>query len=164
VRLRVTAVLFLIVLVVTVVVVSRSAIKNSSPDELVQLCLKSVSECDWLSYQEDIKGSIGAQAVANWDGIPVEVRQEGPEVTVIFSLKPPWSDYEAAVPVLLRDPMGRQYPQKTTTREGNRRKYLFCLDTASAASPLPWIEIRYPHSERRIGLDKSGAWQDTPAR
>ena len=141
------------------VVIARMGAYQADPNELTKRCADSHPV--WVSYQEDIKGQVGAQSVALWRGRLAEVRQESGSITVTFQLDPPWVDYEAAVPVLLRDPMGHEYRQDAVEREGGARRYLFHLDTQTGASTLPWVDVHFPHTERRIALGAEGRWTNT---
>jgi hypothetical protein len=140
-------------------VVARMGARPVDPVELTRRCEESRPV--WASYQEDIKGQVGAQPVARWRGRLEQVRQEAGSVLVTFRLESPWSDYEANVPVLLRDPMGHEYRQDAVDREDGARRYVFHLDAQSGASLLPWVEIHFPHTERRIALGAGGHWKDT---
>ena len=160
-RLRWAIVAVLVVLSAGLALVARMGAHKTDPAELVKRCAESHPA--WVSYQEDIKGQVGAQPVALWRGRLAEVRQKADSITVTFQLEQPWAEYEAAVPILLRDPMGHDYQQDSVSREGSLRKYVFHLDAGSGASTLPWVEIHYPHTERRIALGTAGQWKDQPS-
>ena len=145
-----------------VAMVARMGAHEADPAELLRRC--NESHPAWLSYQEDIKGQVGATPVARWRGRPVEVRQQSGELTVTFLLESPWADYDAAVPVLLRDPLGREHRQDRVEKDGALRRYTFEMPQDSAAMTLPWVEIHYPHTERRIALGAEGRWTDTGTR
>jgi len=138
--------------------VARMGAHETTPAELEKRCAES--DPAWISYQEDIKGQVGAQPVARWRGALQEVRQESDTVTVTFQLEAPWDEYRAAVPVLLRDPMGREHRQDRVVREDGLRRYIFRLDAQSGASLLPWVDIHFPHTERRVALDAMGHWAE----
>lgn len=127
-------------------------------EEIARRCAESRPR--WQSYQEDIKGGVGARLVAEWRGEIDSVRAAGDGVTVSFRLLPPWDSRDAALPVLLRLPSGEELLQKGTRREGGLRHYLFDLPEKSA--PPPWVEVHYPHRERRVALDAAGAWRRAP--
>ncbi len=141
-------------------VLARMGTPEANPAELAKRCEESRPA--WASYQEDIKGQIGARPVARWRGQLIEVRQESQSIAATFRLQSPWAEYGADVPVLLRDPMGHEYRQDQVVGEGPERKYVFLLDSKNAASPLPWIEIHFPHTERRVALGTEGRWSDRP--
>ncbi len=128
-----------------------------SPEELQHRC--EASRPEWRSYQEDIKGQIGAAPAAKWQGSPIRAEHKGAKVRVTFLLDPPWAAYEASIPVLLRDPLGKTRLSSTCERDGPRRIYTFALTTDQAPGRLPWIEVRYPHHERRLALDAQGEWE-----
>ncbi len=159
-RLRGAVVAVLVVLSGGLALVARMGAHKADPVELVKRC--DESHPAWVSYQEDIKGQVGARPVALWRGRLAEVRQEAGFVTVTFQLEQPWADYEAAVPVLLRDPMGHDYRQDKVEREESLRRYVFHLNAESGTSALPWVEIHFPHTERRIALGSAGRWKDQP--
>jgi len=140
--------------------VALTAYMNSgelSPEELARRCSDSFPA--WQSYQEDIKAQIGARPVAEWEGRPTGVIQEGRQVRVTFLLSEPWKGRQAALPVLLRDPLGVVYRNLGAESRGAERVYLFELTETSAVSPLPWLELQFPRGERRLPLDPRGEWQ-----
>lgn len=116
------------------------------------------SQPTWQSYQEDIKGQVGATPVAQWKGRPVETRHEGATVSVLFAIESPWADYGVAVPILLRDPMGGVYRNASATHAAGVTTYVFELREDSGRSSLPWLEIKYPHHEQRLALNPEGQW------
>jgi len=126
-----------------------------APAELERRC--AAIRPAWQSYQEDIK-AIGAGPVAAWRGEPVRLEWQGAVIRLTFRLSDPWSGYSAMLPILLRDPLGREYCSVSGQREGGLRTYTFELETASAGSSLPWVEIQYPHTARRLPLDSHGVW------
>ncbi len=144
-----------------VAMIARMGERQADPAELAKRCAESRPA--WASYQEDIKGQVGAPPVARWRGRLVEVCQESGAITVTFLLESPWAEYEADMPVLLRDPMGHEHRQDQVKREGGTRRYIFHLDAQSGVSQLPWVEIHFPHTERRIALGTGGHWKDIAA-
>ncbi len=136
--------------------VARLGAPSNNPAELSKRCTESRPA--WASYQEDIKGQVGAQPVARWQGKLVDLRQEAGLITATFALESPWAEWEADVPVLMRDPMGHEYRQDGIDRDGSIRRYRFHLDPADASSILPWVDIHFPHTERRIALGTGGHW------
>ena len=62
----------------------------------------------------------------------------------------------ALVPVLLRDPLGNTLTSHTLSPPGPERSYFFTLPTENRP---PWLEIHYPHQERRLTLDATGKWK-----
>jgi hypothetical protein len=133
---------------------------HADPAKLAKRCAES--HPSWAGYQEDIKEQVGAQPVAAWRGRLEQVRQEAGLITVTFRLESPWAGYDADVPVLLRDPMGRECRQESVERQGGTRRYIFLLNTESGTSILPWVEIHFPHTERRIALGTEGLWKESP--
>lgn len=124
-----------------------------STTDLAERCAKS--HLQWLSYQEDIKGQIGAQAAAAWKGNPVRAALKGREATVTFAVSGPWTEYPCGIPVLLRDPLGNVFQSSSVSGPGAERTYTFTLPSEF---PPPWIEIHYPHQERRLPLSPTGEW------
>jgi len=127
-------------------------------EELSRRCGESRPE--WSSYQEDIKGQVGAAPVAAWKGEPVRVELTGRQLRITFRLSSPWSGYDAALPVLVRDPLGNVSRNVSGERlDDGLRGYGFTLPGEPDAAQIPWLELRYPHTERRIPLDERGMWQ-----
>jgi hypothetical protein len=145
-------VLFLVIVGITMLVNNQSL----PASELVRRC--SASQPKWTSYPEDIKGQIGAGPAAQWAGKPVAAAQSGSQVRVTFRLQAPWSGFEAAMPVLLRDPLGHVYRNASTEKKDADRIYLFTIDADAAVSVLPWVEVQYPHGEKRISFNAQGRW------
>lgn len=123
----------------------------------------AASQPAWNGYQEDIK-EIGARPVAQWHGAPLSLEVSAGEVRLIMSLDPPWDAWEAALPLLIRDPEGHVHRDRATTREGAQRVYHFPPIVENSDPLPPWIEIQYPHTKRRLFLDAAGAWHanETP--
>jgi len=130
-------------------------------EELIRRCI--LSDPAWNGYQEDIK-EIGARPVAQWHGEPValEVLQDGVRLTM--RLEAPWDGWEAALPVLLKDPEEHVHRDVRSERDGNLRIYHFSAIPGAGTSAPPWLEIQYPHTKRRIHLDPSGHWQANGAQ
>ena len=124
------------------------------PAELLKRCAESHPE--WLSYQEDIKGQIGAGAAAEWQGTPLRAEVRGREAHVTMRISGPWAQYDCGIPILLRDPLGNVVQSSAVSAPGGERTYTFKLPTET---PPPWIEIHYPHQERRLPLSPQGDWQ-----
>lgn len=131
----------------------------TDPDALARRCAAAAPE--WQRYQEDIK-ALGAGPVAQWHGSPVSATVSPAGADVVFELSPPWSDYEAALPILLRTPDGTVHQYASSTLENGRRTYHYDCFPEDPGAALPWIEIHYPHTERRLVLDPSGRWTATP--
>ncbi|MCX5758735.1 MAG: hypothetical protein NTU83_09580 [Candidatus Hydrogenedentes bacterium] len=112
----------------------------------------------WESYQEDIKGQIGAGPVAEWDGTPSRLWFDRDAVFFTFAMRGPWAARDMGVPVLLRDPSGRVQRDLRADRNGLMVCYTFERPKLDA---LPtWLEIRYPHTERRLVLSARGEWNE----
>ncbi len=152
-RLGLAALLFGVAVLLFAAVVAWLAAPEISPEELLRRC--EACKPEWLSYQEDIKGQIGARPVALWRGEPVSVRRTGSGWEVAFALSPPWSEYGAAVPVLLRDSLGGELIPESSRMEDGLRVYRYKSPPDAGG---PWVELHYPHTERRIVLDAAGAW------
>ena len=118
----------------------------------------AASRPTWASYQEDVKGQIGARPVAEWSATLEEVRAGTDGIRVTFRLKGPWADREAVLPVMMRDDLADARLPASALREGPRVTYVFAPAT-SAGPPPAWIELRYPRHERRIMLSSSGTWR-----
>jgi len=114
------------------------------------------SEPRWNSYQEDIKGQIGARPVAEWQGdlVAAELRDE--VLTLDFALEEPWHSLPAAIPVLLRLPDGSVLLPQASREEGGLRRYSYRLDENTATS---WVEVQYPHQRDRLIFDSAGQWR-----
>lgn len=124
-----------------------------------QLAVRTAtSRPEWANYDEDIKAQIGARPVAEWRGRPVSARLEGPEFQVTFELAGPWAERGAALPVLLRHPLGAIYRSEDAARDGARVTYFFTIPHNDDEGPLPWVEIKCPHREHRLTLSASGLW------
>lgn len=112
----------------------------------------------WQSYQEDVKGQIGAGPVAEWRGTVDEVRVEDGHIRVTFRVAGPWAARELAVPILLNEPLNGARREVSAIREGDRTTYLFDLPPEKSGLPVPWIELKFPGGQRRIALDTQGRW------
>lgn len=128
--------------------------KIVTPEEVAQRC--KTSQPAWRSYDEDVKSQIGATPVAAWSGIPVAVQVSASQYLLTFELSGPWLDYDAALPVLVRDPFGQVLSSSAATRQGTRVTYQYRVDNAGAIAP--WLELRYPRHEQRVQLDTHGYW------
>ena len=125
-----------------------------SPEELVRRCRDA--RPTWASYPEDLKAQIGAGPVATWQGALVRIDCDGTLIRAAFRLEEPWAQYDAALPILVRIPSGRVLLPADTERTTDALTYRFVLDADSAP---PWIELRYPHTSRRLPLDQEGRWR-----
>lgn len=146
-----------IALLIFLLLVSFYTVVNSvrlDTAEIARRCAESHPE--WQNYQEDIKGQIGAAPVAEWKGEPLALDVRGREVELYFRIEGPWSQYPCGVPVLLRDPLGNTLTSHTLSPPGPERSYFFTLPTENRP---PWLEIHYPHQERRLPLDATGKWK-----
>ncbi len=131
-----------------------------SESELLRRCASSAPR--WAAYQEDIKAQIGADPAAQWRGQPAALLREGARIRVTFQLQGPWARREAALPVLLRDPLGAVYQAEHVEGAGTDRHYIYRLGEESAAGAAPWFELRYPHREQRLMLDHDQSWRISP--
>ena len=113
----------------------------------------------WASYAEDIKAQVGARPVAIWQGRPIRAEMAREGLSVTFALSPPWSDYSCALPVLVRLPSGWTCRDHEAVVDPPGCTYHFGGFPENMASPPPWIEIRYPHGEKRLPLDAGGRWR-----
>ena len=127
-----------------------------SPEILMDRC--ATARPEWTSYAEDIKGMIGAGPVAQWRGDLHQAVRAGRELRLNFRLAPPWAEYTAAIPILLRDPQGQVHYPREVKGDNAERTYLYRLPPESTEA-LPWIEVHYPGVERRISFDREGRWR-----
>lgn len=125
-------------------------------EEIAERVAKSLPK--WANYQEDIKGQIGSTPVARWKGEPVEARVDGSDVFVTFELSGAWAQYDFALPVLLKDHLGKVYQKRDATRNGTRVEYRFQLTNRVEGASLPWVEVAYPHHFERIAFSAQGTW------
>lgn len=117
----------------------------------------------WANYQEDIKGQIGAAPAAEWEGKPISARIDGANLRVEFEIAGPWEARELALPLLAHDPLGNTYQNTAALFEGARVTYVFTLAEVPARGTLPWVEIKYPHRERRLVFSDTGVWEAASA-
>lgn len=146
--------------VIWVVGVCLSLIGCSSPSIDIEALKRRVdnSTPSWQSYQEDIKGQIGAMAVAQWVGEPIKAELTGGEVHLTFKLDGKWIEYKTEIPILLKEPMGGTHRNNAARNNGNEVEYIFELPKDVAGAKLPWVEIQYPHTKKRIALNSKGLW------
>jgi len=123
------------------------------PVEIAQRC--ATARPVWQNYQEDVKGQVGASATATWHGQPIRFELDGSTARLTMRLEGPWVDYPCAMPILLRDPLGHTAQNEEATGPGAERVYTFHLP---AATNPPWVEIHFPHQERRLPLT-GGQWR-----
>ena len=124
-------------------------------EELARRCAESVPT--WDSYQEDIKGQIGAAPVAEWGGEPVWAALTEGVIRIALRVEPPWSERPCSLPILLRDPFGEVHLGRNAVQEDGVFVYRFTL-RANPDAGLPWVEIHYPHQIRRLSLRSDGTW------
>lgn len=128
----------------------------SIPDqELARRC--AVSTPQWDSYQEDVKGQVGARPVAEWNGKPIAAELTDGFIRVSFLVTGSWAARECAIPILIKDPGGEiRIGHGRGDREGN---VVYSLPLPpSHATTLPWLEIQYPHHRDRLAFDADGRW------
>lgn len=130
--------------------------KQIDPAELARRCREYA--VTWPDYQENIK-AIDARAVAQWHGDVIAVEIVGEELLISFRLAPPWSEWEAFLPVLIRTPDGSILRNASASHEKVQGLCRYRFNLGPNAQPLPWIELHYPHVERHIYLDAHGAWR-----
>ncbi len=114
----------------------------------------------WESYQEDIKGMIGAAPVAEWHGQLAGATHSGSKVEVTFKLEGAWAGLKCAMPILLREPAGQVLNATPEFRSGSEVAYLFDLPETNV--PLAWVELKFPRGERRLVFSEEGAWRPKP--
>ena len=152
---RFAALLAALLFIALVAVVATLTSRDPSGAELAKRC--EASQPAWNGYQEDIK-EIGARLVARWHGGPLSLTVKPGEVRLTMALKPPWDAYEAAIPLLLKDPEGRVARNDANEMDGANRVYIFTRAEAANEPLPPWLEIQYPHTKRRLFLDADGTW------
>ncbi len=137
-----------------------ASVKGSSvsPEELAARI--AASHPSWQSYEEDIKGQIGAGPVAEWEGTLVAVQAEPGALCATFRVTGPWADRDAGIPILLRSASGKTFQSVSTRREDGRVQYRF--DLGSDTDPMPpWVELKYPfYGNRRVPLSEQGSWEE----
>ncbi|NIA13559.1 MAG: hypothetical protein GWP08_05715 [Nitrospiraceae bacterium] len=112
----------------------------------------------WESYQEDIKSQVGAAPVAEWQGALQRVVCQRNTVRLTFQIQGPWAGRGTAIPVLVREPFGGIHGSLSVQNDQGAVTYLFELPEAASATPFPWIEVKFPHQEKRIVLSERGTW------
>jgi len=112
---------------------------------------------DWANYHEDLKGQIGSTPVARWKGEPVSSRVEGSTIYIVFEVSGFWAETDVNLPLIIRDPFGKTFADDGGTRIGSNVTYTFSVSGDDLAR-IPWIELRYPHSTRRI-VYAEGKWE-----
>lgn len=117
----------------------------------------------WANYPEDIKAQVGAGPVAEWAGAPESLIHESGYIRVTFTLSGPWAERKTAMPILLREPRGGVVRNEAADFEDGRVVYLFDIGTAATELKLPWVELQYPHAQKRLVLFEDGSWRDTGA-
>jgi hypothetical protein len=126
------------------------------PIDEIDLAIRVASaKPSWESYQEDIKGQIGARAAAQWEGEAARAWTEAGAVFVQFQLAGPWVERSVSVPVLLRDPSLAVHRAAEVTREGALTTYRFDLPDLEERM-LAWVEVHYPHHTRRMMPERPG--------
>ena len=103
---------------------------------------------DWANYHEDLKGQIGSTPVARWKGEPTQSRVQENTIEIDFEISGYWTQTEVNLPILIRDPLGKTYPDTSSTRKDGIVTYSFRIP--SGTDQLSWIELKYPHATRRI--------------
>ncbi len=120
------------------------------------------AEPRWENYDEDLKGMIGAAAVALWAGEVRSAVHAGAVVEVELDVAPPWTEQAASIPLLLRTPSGDVVRAVAERSTGPHRTYRFPLEDAAAPGQLSWVQVRLPGAERRLPLDSAGTWRPRP--
>jgi hypothetical protein len=152
---RIVVLIAALLFLVLVAVVAKVTSTDLSDAELVKRC--QASQPAWNGYQEDIK-EIGARPVARWHGRPISLSVKPGEVRLTMALEPPWDAFEAAIPVMLKDPEGRVMRNDANEIDGANRVYIFTRKESADEPAPPWLEIQYPHTKRRLFLDADGTW------
>ena len=142
----------------TCLIVALSWVNSTelSEDDLAERCAQSVPR--WDSYQEDIKGQVGARPVAQWLGKPVSASAKAGAVAIDFEVTGPWAARIAAVPIIVKDPAGAVLVAHGTGDSAGTVTYEITLPGAEQPS-VPWLEVQYPHHRERLPLNAEGRWQ-----
>lgn len=125
--------------------------------ELLARCARS--RPSWASYEEDLKAQIGATPTALWQGRLTEAQwEETGQFKTTFEITGPWSGLQAMLPILLKLPDGEMLRNDPVpSPPGQTRVYWFSVQGQRRG--VPWVELKYPHEERRISLDDSAMWR-----
>lgn len=115
--------------------------RELAPEELARRC--AASHPAWNGYQEDIK-EIGAGPVAQWHGAPIQVSMAGGIARLGLALQTPWSEWDAALPLLVKTPEGLVFRNTSVERDGTVCTYVFVLSDDPASPLPPWLELQYP--------------------
>lgn len=134
----------------------RKSPEPISPEELAERV--SASRPEWANYHEDLKAQVGVTPVAEWQGEPIYATQTGRQLDITFDISGTWSQRDMALPILVRDPFGGVRRDVHAKREKNKVTYRFVIDPSAEHAPVPWVEIQYPHHERRIVFSEEGTW------
>jgi hypothetical protein len=142
----------------TCLIVALSWVNSTelSEEDLAARCADSTPR--WDSYQEDIKGQVGARPVAQWLGKPVSASANTGAVAVTFQVTGPWAQRTAAVPIIVKDPAGAVRVAHGTGDGAGTVDYKITLP-GSEQSSVPWLEVQYPHHRERLPLNAEGKWQ-----
>lgn len=116
-----------------------------------------VVHLEWDSYQEDIKAQVGAKEAALWSGEPVSIQVNQNQLEITFKVNAPWDSYGVAMPILYRSPAAKIYASTKVKVEGSTHAYIFELEDMNDNIGLSWVELHYPHTERRFTLIE-GQW------
>jgi len=115
----------------------------------------------WQSYEEDIKGELGAGPVAEWSGSLNLVWYDVKSISATFQVVGPWAGRTVAAPILMRDPTGRVHQNRDAANDAGAVTYVFDLPRELTSDVPAWLEFRFPHGERRVVLSNNGAWSAT---
>lgn len=141
--------------VAMIVIVSLSGGPPSEGELAERIAASNVT---WANYEEDIKAQIGAIRAAEWTGEPVEAAVNGGRLKVVFVLSEPWATRDVYMPLLVRTHLGTVAGMEAGRRLGEGQvEYLFPIES-EPGNPPPWVEVKYPHGERRMSFDDSGTW------
>ncbi len=124
-----------------------------APEELARRC--AACQPIWSSYQEDVK-AIHAPTVAKWQGEPEALLLTPGTLEARFRMDGFWASTVTGIPLLLRTPEGDVIRSDNPAPVDGLQRYTFTIP--KSATVYPWIELHYPHVERRFPLDESGQW------
>ena len=82
------------------------------------------------------------------------------EVFIVFEVSGAWAEYDFALPILLKDHLGKVYRNTGAGRAGSEVEYTFRLRDHVEGMSVPWMEIAYPHHVQRLAFSYEGTWTE----
>lgn len=136
---------------------------TSAPTDAELSKRAALSNPAWQSYTEDIKAQMGAGPSAEWSGTLSQVTCEPDAIRATFRVTGAWATRDAAMPILMREPLGHIIKNRGATHEGGSVTYEFERADAIKSGIPAWLEFRFPHGEHRVVFNGQGAWRAEPA-